>query len=210
MTVVDHLDFAIGEGEAVALTGPSGCGKTTAVLCMLRLLEPDEGSICFDGQDLRRLSPKPLRHIRASVQILFQDAYASLNPLMSLSQLVEEPLLIHKLMNGETRRRAVMAMLERVGIESAVFNRRPSEVSIGQCQRAALARALILSPRLVVLDEPTAALDTISRRLVIDLLRERAQEGTSASLVVSHDPEVVRTLASRIAIMNNGRIANWK
>ncbi len=216
-TVVDSVSFTLERGETLGLIGESGSGKSTVARLLLRLIEPDSGSIHLDGVDLLSTSDEELRRLRRRMQIVFQDPYSALNPRMRIEQIVEEPLQIHaKECGAETRQRRrerVMAALGSVGLDGSALARYPHEFSGGQRQRINLARALILRPELVVLDEPTSALDVSVAAQIITLLQQLQQELRLTYLFITHSMPLVRYLADRIAVMENGRMvemADWQ
>ena len=203
---VDGISFHVDPGETLALVGESGCGKSTASRLALRLIEPDSGSIRFGGRELLALDANGLRSFRRDAQIIFQDPYASLNPRMTLDQILKEPLALHDLVPPAARRARVDELLLLVGLEPRFARRYPHEFSGGQRQRIAIARALVLAPRLVVLDEPTSALDMSVQAQIVELLRELQTRRGLAYLFISHDLRVVRALAHDIMVMKDGRI----
>jgi peptide/nickel transport system ATP-binding protein/oligopeptide transport system ATP-binding protein len=203
---VDHVSFSIARGETFGLIGESGCGKTTLGRILLRLVEPSSGTVRFDGVELTTLSKRELRRFRPRMQIVFQDPDTSLNPRMTIGRCVAEPLEIWRdLGHNETTDR-VLELLELVGLQPDLISRYPFELSGGQKQRVALARALTLDPEFIVADEPTAALDLSVQAQVLDLLRNIQRRRNLTLLFISHDPQVIRRMADRVAVMNNGRI----
>jgi oligopeptide transport system ATP-binding protein len=200
------VDFEIRAGETLALVGESGSGKSTVALCVLRLLDLDAGSIRFEDRDLTAMGQAALRPLRPRFQAVFQDPWASLNPRFTVRDLVGEALGVHGLAHGEERDRRVVAALQDVGLASDVLDRRPAAFSGGQRQRIAIARALVLEPRLLVCDEPTSALDVSVQAQVLSLLRRLQRERELAILFISHDLGVVRHMAQRVAVMDAGRV----
>ena len=203
--VVD-LDLDIPAGSSLALVGESGSGKSTVGLCILRLLEPDAGSILFEGKDLATMGQAALRPLRPRFQAVFQDPWASLNPRLTVRELVGEALEVHGLAQGDAVDDRVAAALDDVGLGRDAMAQRPAAFSGGQRQRIAIARALVLEPKLLVCDEPTSALDLSVQAQVLALLRRLQQERGLATLFISHDLGVVRHLAQRVAVMEAGRI----
>ena len=203
---VTDVDLDIRPGEALGLVGKLGSGKTTLARCILRLTEPTAGTISLAGQDITSLGGGALRRLRPQIQVVFQDPVGSLDPRMSVFDLVAEPLRAHRRLSRSELRSTVERLVDEVGLAGQLASRRPHELSGGQCQRVAIARAISLEPRLVVLDEPTSALDVSVQAQVLELLaRLRAEHGL-AYLLISHDLGVVRYLCERVAVMYLGRI----
>ena len=203
---VDDVSFEVRAGETLGLVGESGSGKTTTGYCVLQLLKPTSGSVVFDGQDLTTMDKKGLRHVRRDLQVVFQDPYASLNPRMTVGDIVSEPLLVHDIGDRRSRRRSAEQLLEVVGFNPDFINRYPHEFSGGQRQRIGIARALALNPSLIVCDEPVSALDVSIQAQILNLLKDLQHEFGLAYLFIAHDLAVVRTMSDHIAVMNRGKI----
>jgi len=203
---VDDVDIAVREGETLGIVGESGSGKTTLALALLRLLK-SEGSIRYGRRAIDGISERTMRPLRRELQIVFQDPFASLSPRLSIAQIVEEGLKVHRIgRSAEERRVLIRAALEEVGLDPASADRYPHEFSGGQRQRVAIARALVLKPRLVVLDEPTSALDMSVQAQIVALLRDLQQRHRLAYLFISHDLRVVRALAHDLIVMKDGKV----
>jgi peptide/nickel transport system ATP-binding protein/oligopeptide transport system ATP-binding protein len=203
---VDGVSFRVEAGKTLALVGESGCGKSTVSRLVLRLIEPDAGHIRFDGRDLLKLDASELRAFRRSAQIIFQDPYASLNPRMTVNQILTEPLALHDLVPPQRRRERVEELLRLVGLEPRFARRYAHEFSGGQRQRIAIARALAVEPKLIICDEPVSALDVSIRSQILNLLRDLQDRLGLAYIFVSHDLAVVKHIADRVAVMNLGEI----
>jgi len=203
---VDDVSFEVHAGETLGLVGESGSGKTTTGFCVLQLMKPTEGSVKFAGRELTTMSRRDLRAVRRDVQIVFQDPYASLNPRMTVGDIVAESLVVHRIGNRKSRRRNAQRLLEVVGFNPEFINRYPHEFSGGQRQRIGIARALALNPRLIVCDEPVSALDVSIQAQILNLLKDLQNEFGLAYLFIAHDLAVVRTMSDRIAVMNRGKI----
>ena len=203
---VDGVSFTVEAGKTLALVGESGCGKSTVSRLVLRLIEPDAGQVRFEGRDLLALDADELRSFRRDAQIIFQDPYASLNPRMTVSQILTEPLALHDLVPAPRRRERVEELLRLVGLEPRFARRYPHEFSGGQRQRIAIARALAVEPKLVICDEPVSALDVSIRSQILNLLRDLQDRLGLAYIFVSHDLAVVKHIADRVAVMNLGVI----
>ena len=203
---VDGVSFRVDAGETLALVGESGCGKSTVSRLALRLIEPDAGRIRFEGRDLLALDANELRAFRRQAQIIFQDPYASLNPRMTVGQILSEPLALHNLVPQAGRRARVEEILTLVGLEPRFARRYPHEFSGGQRQRIAIARALAVEPKLIICDEPVSALDVSIRSQILNLLRDLQQRLGLSYIFVSHDLAVVKHIADRVAVMNLGSI----
>jgi oligopeptide transport system ATP-binding protein len=203
---VDDVSFAIDGGETFGLVGESGSGKTTTGRCILRLIEPTAGAVCFKGEDVLQFSSSRLREARRDMQIVFQDPYSSLNPRMRVGTIVEEPLVIHRMGARAERRARVSELFRLVGLDPGHLSRYPHQFSGGQRQRIGLARALALNPSLVIADEPVSALDVSVQAQVINLLMDLQQRLRLTYLFIAHDLRLVRHICSRVAVMYQGRI----
>jgi len=203
---VDGVSFSVNAGETLAMVGESGCGKSTVSRLVLRLIEPDAGQLRFEGRDLLGFDANELRAFRREAQIIFQDPYASLNPRMTVGQILTEPLALHDLMPPAERPARVADLLRLVGLEPRFARRYPHEFSGGQRQRIAIARALAVQPKLIICDEPVSALDVSIRSQILNLLRDLQDRLGLAYIFVSHDLAVVKHIADRIAVMNLGVI----
>jgi peptide/nickel transport system ATP-binding protein len=204
---VDGVTFDIQRGETLGLVGESGCGKSTTGRCILRLIEPSSGEICFEGRDITRIEGPELQRLRRDVQIIFQDPFASLNPRHTVAAIVGEALTIHHL--AKTRREQedrVVELLETVGLRSDHLNRYPHEFSGGQRQRIGIARALAVDPKLIVCDEPVSALDVSIQAQVINLLEDLQEKFGLTYLFIAHDLSVVEHISNRVAVMYLGRV----
>ncbi|MHC4960248.1 MAG: ABC transporter ATP-binding protein [Planctomycetota bacterium] len=203
---VDNVSFHVGAGETLGLVGESGCGKTTVGRSILRLIEPSAGDVWFEGVDLVKLGGREMRGMRRQMQIIFQDPYSSLNPRMTVLDIVGEALAIHGIAKGHEREEQVKRLLEKVGLSSRYVNRYPHEFSGGQRQRIGIARALALNPKFIVCDEAVSALDVSVQAQVINLLMDLREEFGLAYLFIAHDLSVVRHISDRIAVMYLGEI----
>jgi len=203
---VDHVSFEIVEGQTLGLVGESGSGKSTTAYAALQLLHPTAGSVRFAGSELTTLRGASLRRMRRQMQIVFQDPYASLNPRMTVGRIVAEPLQTHGIGNRRTRRATVAHLLELVGFDPAYTNRYPHEFSGGQRQRIGIARALALSPKLIVCDEPVSALDVSIQAQILNLLKDLQRDLGLTYLFIAHDLAVVRSMSDTIAVMREGVI----
>jgi ABC-type glutathione transport system ATPase component len=203
---VDGVSFELAEGETFAIVGESGCGKTTLARLLLRLIPADSGEIRFSGQDLLAARGDELRKLRRSMQMIFQDPVASLDPRMRVESIIAEPLEIHEpQLSREERRARVAAILEAVGLGADALARYPHEFSGGQRQRIGIARALILRPRLVVADEPVSALDVSVGAQILELLQKLQREFALTYILISHSLPVVAQVATRVAVMRAGQ-----
>jgi len=206
VAAVDDVSFSIEEGDTFGLVGESGSGKTTTGRCMLRLIEPTSGAVKFRGEDVLTFSRSRLRHVRRDMQIVFQDPYSSLNPRMRARQIVEEPLIIHKLGDRAARRARVEELFRLVGLDPAHLERYPHEFSGGQRQRIGLARALALNPSFLILDEPVSALDVSVQAQVVNLLMALQRQLRLTYLFIAHDLRLVEHICGRLAVMYLGKI----
>jgi oligopeptide transport system ATP-binding protein len=203
---VDGITFNVKKGETVGLVGESGCGKSTTGRAILQLYKPTGGKIVFDGKDMATLHGEEMRHTRRRMQMIFQDPYASLNPRMSVRDIIGEPLLIHKLGNSAERRERVAELMRIVGLNPYYATRFPHEFSGGQRQRIGIARSLAVSPDFIVCDEPVSALDVSIQAQIINLLEELQEQFGLTYLFIAHDLAVVRHISDRVAVMYLGKM----
>ena len=203
---VDGVSFSIPEGQTLGLVGESGSGKSTTGYCILQLIRPTAGSVRFQGRELTELKREDLRRMRQDMQIVFQDPYSSLDPRMTVGNIVAEPLEVHGMGTRRGRTETVRRLLEVVGFNPNYTNRYPHEFSGGQRQRIGVARALALNPKLIVCDEPVSALDVSIQAQILNLLKDLQRDFGLTYLFISHDLAVVRTMADEIAVMNNGKL----
>jgi oligopeptide/dipeptide ABC transporter ATP-binding protein len=206
LKAVDGIDFSLDEEGIFALVGESGCGKSTVARLVLRLISPTSGKISFRGRDIWELNREALRDFRKTVQIIFQDPFASLNPRRTVFETVVEPLKIHKLAARNALRDTVAGLLRKVGLDHDVLNRYPHEFSGGQRQRICIARALAVSPKLIVADEPLSALDVSIQAQILNLLKDIKRESGLAFLFISHDLNVVHYFSDTVGVMYLGKI----
>ena len=203
---VSQVDLVVYEGETLALVGESGCGKSTLGRLLLGLLPPTQGQVFFDGRDLAACSPRDLRALRRQMQMVFQDPYSSLNPAFSIRRIVEEPLRIYGKYSAAERKRRAEEMLEAVGLGPEFHNRKPAQLSGGQRQRVSIAAAMIVQPRLVILDEAVSALDVTIQDQILDLLMKLRRTYDLSYLFISHDLNVIYQCCDRVIVMQKGKI----
>jgi peptide/nickel transport system ATP-binding protein/oligopeptide transport system ATP-binding protein len=203
---VNDISIDLYEGETYGLVGESGCGKSTAGRSILRLTEPTEGSITYNGQDILQLSGKDLQELRRDLQMVFQDPYSSLNPRKRIGKILEEPLIIQSIGDKKERIDRVMEIMEKVGMRPDHYYRFPHEFSGGQRQRFGLARALVVNPKVIICDEPVSALDVSIQSQIINLLQSLQEELNLSYLFIAHDISVVRHISDRIGVMYLGKI----
>ena len=210
VAAVEDISFSLGASETLGIVGESGSGKTTLARCILRAIDPDEGTVRFRGvagwHPLHELTDAELIPLRQEMQMVFQDPFSSLNPRMTVQEILEEPLIIHKIGTRASRRESVLDILDRVQMESDSLTRYPHAFSGGQRQRIGIARALILRPKLVVCDEAVSALDVSVQAQIINLLEDLQKEFGLTYLFVAHDLSVVRHICDRILVMHRGRV----
>ncbi|RDE08033.1 ABC transporter ATP-binding protein [Pelagibacterium lacus] len=208
LTAVDDVSFSVRRGETLGIVGESGCGKSTLGRCILQLIEPDDGKVLWLGKDLTEFSKRDMRKARTDLQIIFQDPLASLNPRMTVGEIIADPLRTLKPeMKAEQRRKRVREMMDAVGLLPEMANRYPHEFSGGQAQRIGIARALVTGPKLILCDEPVSALDVSIQAQILNLLADLKDEFGLTLIFISHDLSVVRHVSDRILVLYLGRIA---
>ncbi|MBR7552763.1 ABC transporter ATP-binding protein [Allobacillus sp. GCM10007491] len=203
---VDDLSFTVNEGEILGIVGESGCGKSTAGKSILRLIEPTDGSVKFEGTDLTDLTSEEMRQLRKNMQIIFQDPYASLNPRHKVERIISEPLLVHGMKSSKERKERVKELLEIVGLEAYHASRYPHQFSGGQRQRIGIARALANNPKLIICDEPVSALDVSVQSQILNLMEELRDKFKLTYVFIAHDLSVVKHISDRVGVMYLGRM----
>ncbi|HDY7478563.1 TPA: ABC transporter ATP-binding protein [Vibrio vulnificus] len=206
---VDGVFLTVKRGETLGLVGESGCGKSTLGRTILKLFEPTDGKIFFEGRDITKLSAKEMRPLRKEMQIVFQDPLESLNQRHTIGMILEEPFIIHKVGTPQERKQWVLELLEKVGLPANAINRYPHEFSGGQRQRIGIARAIALKPKLLICDESVSALDVSVQAQIINLLLKLQQEMNLAIIFISHDLSVVRQVSDNVAVMYFGEIVEY-
>lgn len=203
---VDGVSFTLNKGETLGLVGESGCGKTTTGFAVLRLIEPTGGEVAFKGADIAGMTKAQLRSLKKNIQIIFQDPYSSLNPRMTVNQILSDPMEIHGVYRGGERSKRIAYLLEKVGLTPEQGRRYPHEFSGGQRQRIGIARALALNPQIVIGDEPVSALDVSIQAQIINLLIDLQEEFELSYIIIAHDLAVVEHICDRVAVMYLGKI----
>jgi peptide/nickel transport system ATP-binding protein/oligopeptide transport system ATP-binding protein len=207
VAAVDGVSFAVRRGETLGIVGETGSGKSTVARLILRLIDPTSGTVHFAGEDITAARGRHLKALRRDMQMIFQDPYSSLNPRKTVGTAIGEPFAVHGLHTGSgERRRAVQELMERVGLAPEHYNRYPHEFSGGQRQRVGVARALALSPKLIVADEPVSALDVSIQAQILNLLRDLQRDLGLTLVLISHDLSVVRHMSDRVAVMHRGKV----
>ncbi|MDV2582503.1 ABC transporter ATP-binding protein [Alkalibacillus haloalkaliphilus] len=203
---VDDVTFTVNEGEILGIVGESGCGKSTTGKALLRLIEPTEGEVKFEDQDITQLDDESMRKLRRDMQIIFQDPYASLNPRHTVEKIVGEPLLVHGMKSAEERKKRVKELLEVVGLRSFHASRYPHQFSGGQRQRIGIARALANNPKLIICDEPVSALDVSVQSQILNLMSDLRDEFNLTYIFIAHDLSVVKHISDRVGVMYLGKL----
>ncbi|MGE6489333.1 ABC transporter ATP-binding protein [Paenisporosarcina sp. NPDC076898] len=203
---VDDVSFYVNKGETLGIVGESGCGKSTTGRMLMRLLEPSEGKVVFDGKELTSISNDDMRKARREIQMVFQDPYASLNPRHTIEKILEEPLIVHGIGDAKTRKKKVHDFLEIVGLSSYHAKRYPHQFSGGQRQRIGIARALMTNPKLIIADEPVSALDVSIQAQVLNLMQDLQKELNLTYIFIAHDLGVVRHISDRVGVMYLGKM----
>ncbi len=204
--VIDNVNMEVHSGEIRGIVGESGSGKTTLARCSLRLIEPSSGTVLFDGRDLASLKPSVLRAIRKEFQMIFQDVFASLNPEMTVGQILSEPLEVHGLGGEDFRDRRIRELLDSVSLAASLIHRKPSELSGGQQQRVGIARGLALKPRLLIADEPVSSLDASVQAQILNLLTDLKKQHDFTLILISHSLHAIRYMCSHISVLYRGRL----
>lgn len=206
LKAVDDIDFFINNSETFGLVGESGCGKSTVARSIMRLYKPTDGQIIFQGDSIESLREKDMRPFRKDIQMIFQDPYASLNPRMTIRQIIEEPMNVHKMSKGSEREDRIAEVLKSVGLTTGHLNRYPHEFSGGQRQRIGIARALVVEPKFIICDEPISALDVSIQAQVVNMLQDLQEEKNIAYLFIAHDLAMVKHISHRMGVMYLGVI----
>ena len=207
---VDGVDLEIKSGRTLGLVGGSGCGKTTVARTILRLVEPTDGSIVFDGRDITKLRGREMKNLGREMQIIFQNPETSLNPRMKIYDAILEPLRIHKLCSADEENEKIHKLIEIVNLNKELLFRYPHELSGGQLQRVVIARILSLNPKFIVADEATSMLDPLVQAQILNLMKDLQEKLGISYLFISHDMDVVEWMSDEIAVMDKGKIVDWK